>query len=65
MRDVERADDRGQQIVEVVRDAARELAHGFELLRLPQRLLRLLQFLCLLFQRCDVATIAIQQISLA
>ena len=33
------AADRGQQIVEVVRDAAGELADGFHLLRLAQRLL--------------------------
>ena len=36
---VERADDRGQQIVEIMRDAAGELAHRLQLLRLAQRLL--------------------------
>ena len=34
--EVERAGDRGQQIVEVVRDAAGQLAQGFELLDLVQ-----------------------------
>jgi len=33
------ADDRGQQIVEVVRDAAGEAAERVQLLRLPQLLL--------------------------
>ncbi len=37
---VERADDAGQQIVEIVRDAAGELADRFHLLRLTQRLFR-------------------------
>ena len=37
--DAEIADDDGEQIVEVVRDAAGQLADGFHLLRLPQRLL--------------------------
>ena len=32
----------GEKVVEVVRDAAGELADGFHLLRLPKRLLRLL-----------------------
>jgi hypothetical protein len=40
---VEAADDRHQQVVEVVRHAARELAHALQLLALAQRLLRLLQ----------------------
>ena len=39
---VEIADDDGEQIVEVVRDAAGELAHGLHLLRLAQRRLGLL-----------------------
>ena len=39
---VEIAENDGEQIVEVVRDAAGELAHGFHLLRLEQRRLRLL-----------------------
>ena len=38
---VEIAEDDGEQIVEVVRDAAGQLAHGFHLLRLAQRRLRL------------------------
>ena len=38
-RKIEVADDRGQQIVEVVRDAAGEAADRFHLLRLAQRLL--------------------------
>ena len=33
------AGDHGQQIVEVVRDAARELPDGFHLLRLPELLI--------------------------
>jgi hypothetical protein len=37
----ERADHAGQQVVEVVRDAARQLADGFHLLRLAQLLLAL------------------------
>ena len=36
---IEAADDRRQQIVEIVRDAAGELAHRLELLRLAQRVL--------------------------
>ena len=40
---VERTDDRGQQIVEVMRHSAGELAHRFEFLRLAQRLLGLHQ----------------------
>jgi len=36
--DAEIADDDGQEIVEVVRDAAGQLADRFHLLRLPQRL---------------------------
>ena len=36
MQHFEIADDRGEQIVEVVRDAAGELAHGLHLLRLAQ-----------------------------
>ncbi len=35
------ADNRGQQIIEVVRDAAGQLAHRFHLLRLPQCVLTL------------------------
>jgi hypothetical protein len=34
------AGDGGEQVVEVVRDATRQLAHGFHLLRLPQLLLQ-------------------------
>ena len=37
---IERADDAGQQVVEVVGDAAGEMADRLHLLRLPQRLLR-------------------------
>ena len=37
--EVEPADDQGQQVVEVVRDAAGQLAHRLHLLRLPERLL--------------------------
>jgi hypothetical protein len=37
---VQRTDDRGQQIVEVMRDAAGQLAHGLHLLALSQRFLR-------------------------
>ena len=33
------AGDHGEQVVEVVRDSARELSHRFHLLRLPQLLL--------------------------
>ena len=40
---VERAGDALQYVVEVVRDAAGELADGLHLLRLPQRLLGHLQ----------------------
>ena len=36
-------DDRGEQVVEVVGDAAGELSHGFELLRVPQFFLALAQ----------------------
>ena len=43
MRDVEIADDHGQQIVEVMRHAAGELADGFHLLRLGELLARLAQ----------------------
>ena len=39
---VERADDAGQQIVEIVRDAAGELADRFHLLRLPELFLQVL-----------------------
>ena len=39
----EAAEDRHQQVVEIVRDAAGELADGIHLLRLEQRLARLLQ----------------------
>ena len=42
--DVEAADDHRQQIVEVVRDAAGELAQRLHLLALPQLLLRGLEF---------------------
>ena len=38
--EIERADDAGQQIIEVVRDAAREMADGLHLLRLPKGFLR-------------------------
>ena len=41
LHDVHRADDAGQQIVEVVRDAAGQLADRLHLLRLAQRLLGL------------------------
>ena len=40
---VEAADDAGQQVVEVVRQAAGELADGLHLLRLEELLARLLQ----------------------
>src|SRR5207249_9931273 len=36
-----RTQDGGQQVVEIVRDTARELPHGFHLLRLAQLLLEL------------------------
>ena len=58
---IEAADDRGQKIVEVVGDAAGELSHRLEFLRLAQRILGERQFgLCRLF-RCDVAAIGIDQ----
>jgi hypothetical protein len=38
---VQIADDDGEQVIEVVRDAARQLSHCFHLLSLPQRLFRL------------------------
>ena len=41
---VERADDNGEQVVEVVRHAAGELAHGLQLLGAPQRRLGLVAF---------------------
>ena len=41
--DVEAADDAGQHVVEVVGDAAGQLAHGLHLLALPQLLLGLPQ----------------------
>src|ERR1700733_785104 len=42
---VQPADDDRQQIVEVVGDAARQLAHGFHLLGVEERLASLSQFL--------------------
>ena len=47
---VEAAQDDGQQIVEVVRDAAGELADGLHLLRLAQQFLGLAAGLVLGFQ---------------
>ena len=47
---VEAAEDDGEQIVEVVRDAAGELADRFHLLRLPEQFLGLLASLVLRFQ---------------
>ena len=38
------SDDGGQQVVEVVRDAAGQLSDSFHLLRLPELLLEPLQF---------------------
>ena len=52
---VERSDDAGQQIVEVVRDAAGQLADGFHLLRLQQRLFGRAQSLGRGLFRGDVA----------
>jgi hypothetical protein len=49
LREIERPDDALQQVVEIVGDAAGELADGFHLLRLAQRLLGAPQSLgCLL-----------------
>src|SRR5262249_26249700 len=42
-RQLEVVHDGGEDVVEVVRDAAGELAHGFHLLRLVKRLARLLE----------------------
>ena len=44
------AADDGQQIIEVVRDAARQPAHGFHLVGLPQPFLELLLLLLRVFQ---------------
>ena len=61
LQQVEATDHAGQQVVEIVRDAARQLSDGFHLLRLAQRLLGLLQAL----RRCgflgrDVASDRVQ-----
>ena len=48
---VDIADDHAKQVVEVVRDAAGQLAHRFSLLRLPKHLLGALAHLDLLRQR--------------
>jgi hypothetical protein len=44
LQQVQRADDAGQEVVEVVRDAAGELADGFHLLRLAQGFFGVLAF---------------------
>jgi hypothetical protein len=41
LKKIETADDRRQQVVEVVRDPAGQLAHALQLLRLSQRVMRL------------------------
>ncbi len=43
LREIQAADDHGEQIVEIMRDAAGELADGIHLLRLEERLLRGIQ----------------------
>ncbi len=43
LQQLEAAGDPGEQVVEVVREAAGQLADGFHLLRLPQRVLRRLE----------------------
>ena len=59
--DVERTGDPGQQIVEIMRDAAGQLPHRLHLLALAQLLLRELERrrLCLLV--CHIARNAIKQ----
>ncbi len=49
------AHDDGQHVVEIVGDAAGQLAHGFHLLGLPQRLLGMFQRLGLLLFGGNVA----------
>src|SRR3712207_7947889 len=55
LHEVERTDDAGQQVVEVMRDAAGELADRLHLLRLAQLLLGLTQRLRLFGRGGDVA----------
>ena len=55
LHEVEGADDAGEQVVEVVGDAAGELAHRLHLLGLAQRLLGVAQGLGLLLLARDVA----------
>ena len=52
---VEGADDAGEEVVEVVGDAARELAHRLHLLRLAELILSLLQLGLTLLHTRDVA----------
>src|SRR6476620_5512970 len=54
MQHVQAADDRRQEIVEVVCYAPDKLAHGLELLRLAQIVPQLLSFLLRLFLRAQV-----------
>ena len=60
----EAAGDAGQQVVEVVRQPARELPDRLHLLRLPQRLLGLPQRLGLLLLGGDVAPVRVHQVTL-
>ena len=61
---VEAAGDALQQVVEIVRDAAGELAHGFHLLRLAQRVLRGRELRVARLLRRDVAAIGIDDLAL-
>ncbi|GJD69837.1 hypothetical protein MMMDOFMJ_2775 [Methylobacterium gnaphalii] len=61
LQQLEAARDAGEQVVEVVRDPARELADRFHLLRLPQGRLSLNQGLGLFLLRRDVAAGGVDQ----
>ena len=64
LQQLQAAGDAGQQVVEVVRQAAGELADRLHLLRLAQRLLGLPQRLGLLLLGGDVAAVGVDQVAL-